>query len=133
MGNRLGEVIPSLIPRLGPQYVSGVIYKIRCAACSAAYVGCTKRHLFTRFNEHQNPKANVAGHFANCGAMMNLYTSVSVLCRTNNPNQLFTLEALYIRWLNPLINVQVGVGASRGLKVLNPIRPKIQERLLHPL
>ena len=130
---KLSSSLPSLKPRLGPQYVSGVIYKISCAACLAAYVGCTKRHLFTRVSEHQKPKSNVAGHFADCGARLNLYQSVKVLCRSNNPVRLFTLEALYIRWLNPLINVQVGAGATRGLKVLNPIRPKIHERSLHPL
>jgi len=124
--HKLSACLPSLKPRLKEAHESGVVYKIRCAACSAAYVGRTRRHLVTRFTEHRREGTPVSKHFSECGSPLNLQ-SLSVLSRTDLPAQLPALEALYIKWLTPRINIQHKVEDVHGLKVINPVKPKIRE------
>ena len=51
---KLRTVMPSLKPPVEGVMRSGVIYQIKCPRCQACYVGCTDRHLITRFKEHRS-------------------------------------------------------------------------------
>ena len=48
---------------------------------------------------------------------------VPVLSSPTKVEQLKTLEALFIKWLKPQINVQQGVKDQRRLLVINPVKP----------
>jgi len=63
---KLKTVMPSLKPPAEKRLRSGVVYKIECASCQAAYVGQTSRHLITRFKEHQTPSSEVGRYMRTC-------------------------------------------------------------------
>ena len=60
---KLNSIIKSGKDRLSNDRSTNVVYKIDCNNCSATYIGQTKRHLSTRFKEHQkNIKLDVTSH-----------------------------------------------------------------------
>ena len=104
---KLKTVTPSLKEPVDESLKSGVVYKLTCPRCSACYVGATTRHLQVRVKEHMNRKGGaVSKHMILCGVDSHAM-KVDVLCSClRGETQLFTLEALWIRQLKPLINVK---------------------------
>ena len=103
---KLKTVLPSLKPPVEKALRSGVIYKIQCAVCEAAYVGQTGRHVKTRFQEHLLPSAPVGKHLKECGASVSL-EEVEILATTSREEWYrLTLEALFIEELKPSLNTK---------------------------
>ena len=103
---KLKTTMPSVKPPVEKHLRSGVVYKIDCASCQAAYVGQTSRHLLTRIKEHRKPSAAVGKHMKWCKASCTL-ENISILASTaRGITHLLTLEALYIEELKPVINTK---------------------------
>ena len=103
---KLKTVLPSLKPQVEKPLRSGVIYKIQCAVCEAAYVGQTGRHLKTRLMEHLNPTAPVGKHLKECGTSVSI-EEVEILASTSREDWYrLTLEALFIEELKPTMNTK---------------------------
>ena len=49
---KIGSLIQTRSAKTNDEDRTGVVYRIKCADCAAAYVGQTSRRLKTRFNEH---------------------------------------------------------------------------------
>ena len=96
---KLKMALPSLKPPLKKELRRGVIYKITCPRCNSCYVGQTRRHLITRFNEHKNKKDGaVKSHFWNCVKEKASFEHIEVIdTTTKSLDHPLTLEALYIR------------------------------------
>ena len=103
---KLKNVLPSLKPPVDKMFKSRVVYQIKCPSCTASYVGQTTRHLTTRLGEHKSRKGPVKEHFNKCQSTVN-HQCVSILdsC-VNNDSFLLTLEAIWIREINPKINTK---------------------------
>ena len=106
--HKIRSYMPSLkcaVPRL---LESRVVYKLSCPRCRACYVGRTSRHLLTRFGEHKTKKAQpVLKHFTACGLSKPSIEDIEILaCASKGHLQLATLEALFIREINPALNTR---------------------------
>ena len=84
---------------------NNVVYKISCPRCESSYVGQTTRHLQQRFREHIGNKGPVKSHFEICNLAPN-ENVISILSRNNNSEHLLTLEALFIKEIDPVINTK---------------------------
>ena len=103
---KLKTVMPSLKPEVESEFRSSVVYKISCPRCQACYVGQTVRHLQTRYKEHKDKKGPVKTHFELCNVQLSL-EDVSILASTiKTQEHLLTLEALFIKELNPVLNTK---------------------------
>ena len=103
---KLKTVLPSLKPQVEKPLRSGVIYKIQCAVCEAAYVGQTGRHINTRLSEHLNPTSPVGKHLKECGTSVSI-EEVEILASTSRDEWYrLTLEALFIEELKPTLNTK---------------------------
>ena len=103
---KLKTVMPSLKPPVDKMIKSGVVYQLNCPRCDSCYVGQTSRHLRSRFREHINNSGPVKHHLTKCKTRMT-EENVSVLGSTNKGEvHLLTLEALWIRELQPAINTR---------------------------
>jgi len=102
---KLKTVLPSLKAQVEKPMKSGVVYKLQCARCEAAYVGQTRRHLATRIKEHSKAPSPVAEHMQVCGTSLSMEW-VTILDRATHEDQLKTLEALCIHELKPTLNTQ---------------------------
>ena len=103
---KLKTTMPSLKPAVEKHLRSGVVYKIECASCQAAYVGQTSRHLLTRLKEHQKPSSAVSKHMKWCRAKCTLDNTSILASTSRGVVHLLTLEALYIEELKPTINTK---------------------------
>ena len=103
---KLNTTMPSLKPPVEKQLRSGVVYKIECASCQAAYVGQTSRHLITRIKEHRTPSSAVAKHMKGCNASCTLENTSILASTARGVAHLLTLEALYIEELKPTMNTK---------------------------
>ena len=99
-------VLPSLKTSVEKHLRSGVVYKVECARCQAAYVGQTSRHLLTRIKEHQKAPSPVAKHMQECGSEFTLEDTTILAYTTRGESQLLTLEALCIQETTPKLNTQ---------------------------
>ena len=105
---KLKTVTPSLKEPIEKALRSNVVYKFTCSSCKACYVGATARHLQCRFKEHTQykKKGPVYKHLQLCN-VKGEERDMEILCATQKGEvHLFTLEALWIRQLNPEINVR---------------------------
>ena len=86
---------------------SGIVYKFTCSRCMACYVGQTSRHLKVRADEHRTKKAQpIAKHVKRCNGSVS-YDDFEILAYiSRGEDHLLTLEALWIRDLNPSINTK---------------------------
>jgi hypothetical protein len=101
---KLRTTMPSLKPPVEKMIRSGVVYKITCPCCSACYVGQTSRHLQTRFREHSTKTGPMKTHLRQCNTSIS-EENVEILASTSRGvNYLLTLEALYIREMDPQLN-----------------------------
>ena len=104
---KLKTVLPSSKPPIEKIIRSGVVYKFTCPHCKMCYVGCTTRHLKVRADEHRTKKAQpVAKHTKNCN-IVPTYEDFEILASSSRSQDfLMTLEALWIRELDPTINTK---------------------------
>lgn len=91
------------------QLDSFVIYKFTCR-CNSKYVGFTTRHLNERIDEHfgKDKKSHVLKHLtrsAECKGEA-CAKSFQVIDRANSEYELKIKEAMWIKWINPDLNVQ---------------------------
>ena len=103
---KLKTVLPSLKAPVEKHLKCGVVYKIECARCQAAYVGQTSRHLLTHVKEHQKMPSPVAKHMQECGSEFSLADTTILAYTTKGESQLLTLEALCIQEMTPTLNTQ---------------------------
>jgi len=103
---KLRSYMPSLKMPVTKLLKSRVVYKVSCPRCLACYVGRTSRHVLTRFNEHRTKTAQpVLKHFRACG--LDKPTDIEILASAPRGKlQLATLEALYIREIQPAMNTK---------------------------
>ena len=87
---------------------SRVVYKITCPGCDTSYVGQTRRHLLTRFRDHNYKKTKaVYKHFRDCVGSEVTLNDVKILAQTSrNLDFLLSLEALLIREYGHALNVK---------------------------
>ena len=95
-----------------PEFLlTNVVYKFQCFLDeNTAYVGKTDRHLVTRISEHLDPKKKsaVTKHLADCPACRHHgKKQFSVLKKCRDDNETRVQEALLIREIHPLLNVQL--------------------------
>ena len=103
---KLRTVLPSLKPPVEKMIRSGTVYQIQCPCCQACYVGQTSRHLQARFREHINNTGPVKKHIEKCRTSLSP-DDVTVLTSTSRgEDYLLTLEALWIKELEPTINTK---------------------------
>ena len=89
---------------------SNVVYKFSCAGCNSSYVGYTTRHLSTRIREHLSTDKN--SHIFK-------HLNASKECKCKSSELLFTIldsaqtklalrlkESMWIKWINPNLNIQ---------------------------
>ena len=100
---QLKDVIPKRLK-------SKVVYGIHCSGCEDFYVGKTKRHLITRFNEHtdfRNTSA-VTRHLIDTDHVVNL-DDVKILAigNSDDENELYIKETFVIKQLKPSLNATV--------------------------
>ena len=105
---KIRTFLPSLKPKVSEQLLNLVVYKIKCPSCDACYVGCTNRHICTRFGEHKSRRGGpVRQHFDVCPGSRLEWKDLTILHRTTRSFEyLLTLEALYIRDANPILNTK---------------------------
>ena len=103
---KLRTVLPSLKPPVDKMIRSGTVYQIECPCCKACYVGQTSRHLQSRFREHVNNTGPMKKHAQQCHTSITS-DNVKILASTaRGENYLLTLEALWIKDLQPAINTK---------------------------
>jgi hypothetical protein len=104
---KLKTVLPSTKPPIEKIIRSGIVYQFTCPHCKMCYVGCTTRHLKIRADEHRTKKTQpVAKHAKNCSITPE-YEDFEILASSSRSQDfLMTLEALWIRELNPQINTK---------------------------
>ena len=104
---KLRSVLPSLKPSVEKEIRSGIVYQVKCPRCQACYVGCTTRHLITRSGEHRTQKKKtMAKHLKACNATITCDDFEILASTSRGQDYLETLEALYIREINPKINTK---------------------------
>ena len=64
---KLSTLLPSLIEPIEKPLKSTLVYKFQCAACPAAYIGQTARHILTLYKEHHKKPSPVTKHTKGCG------------------------------------------------------------------
>ena len=105
---KLKTVMPSLKTTTKFESRSRAVYKITRPGCDTCYVGQTRRHLLTRFREHDYKKTKaVYKHFGDCVGSEVTLNDVKILAQTSrNLDFLLSLEALFIREYSPALNVK---------------------------
>ena len=102
---KMKTILPSLKPQIPRMLQSNVVYKINCPGCMSSYVGQTTRHLLRRFKEHTGNTGPVKSHLESCNVTPD-ENMISVIGKSQNLPKLLTLEALYIREINPSLNTK---------------------------
>ena len=99
---------PTLKPVVKEQLRSHVVHKLTCPRCRTYYVGQTSRYLITRFKEHKGQQNKPVGkHFDRCTVKSLQLSGIKILASTNRGiEHLLTLEALYIREIDPKLNTK---------------------------
>ena len=120
---------------------SNLVYEFTCPGCNSSYIGKTERNLATRLSEHSDPqKSSIAKHLSESDIFDNLNdinykdtnkpdtplsrhnlimanTQTLHTLKHTNSNLLLFLEALYIKYRNPVLNN--GLRASKELVVFS--------------
>ena len=90
---------------------SNVVYKFKCASCTATYIGETSRHFKTRKIEHvrKDKMSHIYKHLHAKEECFNSYNDscFSILDTASTKFQLRLKEGMYIGWENPDLNKQV--------------------------
>ncbi len=92
-----------------PLLQSGVVYHIKCKDCNNDYIGNTMRTLSCRIKEHQSTAASnvshVRKHEVDTKHEMD-FDNVKILDKADTLQKLDWKEMMYIRELNPTLNIQ---------------------------
>ena len=104
---KMKTVLPSPKPQVPRMLQSNVVYKITCSryTCMSSYAGQTTRNLMRRFKENTGNLGPVKSHLENCGVTPNEHI-ISILGKNSNLSKLLTLEALFIKEINPSLNTK---------------------------
>ena len=102
--------------KLPTKLCSGVVYLFTCSACSATYIGQTKKSLFTRTQEHfgksprtgsllaRPPQSSIRDHLVSCDNNGEFLENFSILDQSNNTTLLRISESLKIHFNKPTLN-----------------------------
>ena len=105
---------------------SGIVYLFQCGACSATYIGHSKKCLLTRAHEHlgrssrtgsllvRPPQSSIRDHLERCGLGGSI-ENFKVLGSFNNQILLRILESLEIYFRKPSLNID---GSSFPLQIV---------------
>ena len=100
------SILPSLKPSVPKMLQNNAVYQIKCSRCGSSYVGQTSRHLQQRFREHVGNKGPIKTHFIECD-ISPTEKDISILGKSwGGENRLLTLEALFIKEINPILNTK---------------------------
>ena len=98
--------------------ISGLVYHYKCDACSATYIGQTKKCLKTRVGEHfgvsprtdnllvRTPQSTIRDHIEMCGSSKSI-DNFSFLSTFNNSVLLRVSESLEVSTRKPELNLDV--------------------------
>ena len=105
---KIRTFVSQLKVKVPDEISSRVVYEITCPSCGACYVGQTSRHTCTRLGEHKTKKKQpVRIHFEPCAKRLAHMKDLRILHRTTRGRDfLETLEALYIREIEPTLNTR---------------------------
>ena len=94
------EIKPSIVNQ------QCVVYHFSCDLCDADYVGYTARHLFQRVAEHKN--SAIGKHFLEAHGSNHLLNEsyFNILRKCESKFDCLVFEMLYIKKLNPSLNIQ---------------------------
>ena len=97
---KLRSVLPFLKPSVEKEIRSSIVYKVQCPRCKVCY-------LITRSSEHRaRKKKTMAKHLKACNAHITCDDFEILASTSRGQDYLETLEALYIRQINPKINTK---------------------------
>jgi len=105
-----------------PSAEFNVVYKYTCdqAPCTEAqqmyYVGHTTTTIKERFKQHSSIKKHYRDHHQCNITGKQMLPNVTILSKVNNKQDIAILEALFIRDLKPIINIQAD-DFNRTLKI----------------
>ena len=89
---------------------SNLVYEIGCS-CGSKYIGCTRRNLIGRFEEHLKTTTStltaIGQHLKDNPDHVVSDSDVIVLGYSSYQNKLFIKESLYIQEKNPNLNNQM--------------------------
>ena len=77
--------------------------------CDASYVSETSRHLQQRLHDHLGKSGTIRKHIEYCQPSLSLENfdkNVSILATSQSLPKLLTLEALFIKAINPSLNTK---------------------------
>jgi len=83
-----------------------IVYEFRCDLCDADYVGCTRRHLFQRIEEHKH--SAIGKHLRDAHNQMNkdLQKQITILKKCRRKLECLIYEMLFIKDKKPKLNTQ---------------------------
>ena len=108
---------------------ASLVYYFSCVRCTSAYVGMTRRNIYTRVCEHRGvsprtgmrlaspPHSAIREHVEGCGSSISL-DNFKILDSTKNETNLKILESLFINSLRPNLN---NMQSSHPLKIVNSL------------
>jgi len=84
---------------------SYVVYGIHCTDCKACYVGKTKRHLITRFKEHNDVRkpSAVTDHVMENSHNVT-FDDVTIICQGRSDHELLIKETLTVKRMKPTMS-----------------------------
>ena len=103
---KLKTALPQLKPTVPKMLRSGNVYQITCPGCNSCYVGQSVRHLQARYREHKVNSGPMLTHITSCGVKLTDEDIEILGTHKKSEQHLLTLEALFLRELNPKINTK---------------------------
>jgi hypothetical protein len=104
---QLGDHFPFKYRVIDPSRQALVVYHVKCNECDEDYIGMSIRILNQRVFEHNNdPDSHVLKHQKIKGHKMD-FDNIRILDKASNQLKLQYKEMLYIRKMNPSINMQM--------------------------
>ena len=97
--------------RLATVSQHNVVYQFKCGLCTSSYISYTCRHLHTRIDEHKLQSYSISKHLREDHGLSSLSSVVQelnfkILKHCNNKFDCLIFEMLYIKHLQPDLNIQ---------------------------
>ena len=94
--------------KIPKRFKSHVVYRVECTDCGSEYVGKTKRHMETRFKEHNDPRkpTAVTEHILRNNHHVSM-DNVDFIARAKTDKELLIKESLLVKRLSPVLNNNV--------------------------
>ena len=85
-----------------------LVYQFKCDLCDPSYVGCTRRHLHQRVDEHKNASSSIRKHFRfeHSYVPNDLTRNFTILKKCKSKFDCLIYEMFLINELRPSLNVQ---------------------------